>query len=428
MMTLMSGDIAGRIVMTDHSKDPRTFPHNNPQDPFLEGADRPDLRIDPFIYLVDTNGTIILNNRNQGPLKKQIDQSLLAYEHSIQKLTLNQEAFYLVKSPIEMDEEIIGWVVMVDSKQNLSRVNQEYTLLAIMVISLALLGWGAIYILTSRLTKPIKDMAKAAKHIANGDYQIELANKGHEKEVYELTQSFMEMSNKLERLESLRTELLAGVTHELKTPITSISGLLQAIKDDVVTKEEAQEFLKLSLNETDKMKKMVDDLLAFNQFAANAVEVNKASHDINDLIEDAVDSWKIPQENSQIKVNLNCLNYPVDVNVDPIRFQQIMTNLLNNAKNAMNQGEEVNINIQEDAKMVMIDVEDRGKGIPEEEQAFIFERFYRGEGKKYHVRGLGLGLPLSKMISQALGGDLKLLCSSPKGTTFRISLPKNSDQ
>src|SRR5699024_3824015 len=131
---------------------------------------------------------------------------------------------------IEMDEEIIGWVVMVDSRQNLSRVNQEYTLLAIMIVSLALLGWGAIYILTSRLSKPIKDMAKAAKHIANGNYQIELANKGNEKEVYELAQSFTEMSKKLERLEALRTELLAGVTHELKTPITSISGLLQAIK------------------------------------------------------------------------------------------------------------------------------------------------------------------------------------------------------
>ena len=89
---------------------------------------------------------------------------------------------------------------------------------------------------------------------------MELSTNGSkEQEVYELIHSFKEMTSKLEKLEALRTELLAGVTHELKTPITSISGLLQAMKDDVVSGEEAKEFLKISLNETEKMKKMVED-------------------------------------------------------------------------------------------------------------------------------------------------------------------------
>lgn len=102
-----------------------------------------------------------------------------------------------------------------------------------------------------------------------------------------------------------------------------------------------------------------------------------------------------------------------------------MTNLQNNAKQAMDQAGEIEATLHEDEAQILIDVADSGKGIPTEEQPFIFERFYRGEGKKYQVRGLGLGLSLSKMIAQALGGDLVLLKSSPDGTVFRLYVPKS---
>ncbi|MCJ7841634.1 HAMP domain-containing histidine kinase [Lederbergia sp. NSJ-179] len=427
MMVLLSGDIAGRISMTDEQGKSKPFPGKNP--PALPPSKQEggkDLMLNPFTYIIDTEGTIISSNRLRGPFAQQIPPSVLQNENTIQEHFLNDMDVYVVKSPIEMEEEVIGWVVMVESKQNLSRVKQEYTQLAIMIISLALLGWAAIYILTTRLSKPIKDVATAAKHIAEGNYRIDLPNNSKEKEVYELIHSFEEMTKKLERLESLRTELLAGVTHELKTPVTSISGLLQAIKDGVVTGEEAKEFVNLSLHETEKMKKMVEDLLAFNQFAAKAVDVNKKRHDLNDVVEGAVYSWNVPQDERGTKVNLTLLGSPVEVNIDPIRFQQIMTNLLNNAKQAMDQAGEIDVTLHEEAAHILIDVKDVGKGIPAEEQPFIFERFYRGEGKKYKVRGLGLGLSLSKMIAQALGGDLVLLKSSPSGTVFRIYLPKNN--
>src|SRR5690625_4132328 len=118
-------------------------------------------------------------------------------------------------------------------------------------------------------------MAQAAEQIKEGNYQITLKEEDvQELEVYELIHAFKEMSQRLEQLETLRTELLAGVTHELKTPVTSISGLIQAVNDDVVEGEEAKEFIEISLKETTKMKKMVEDLLAFNSFAANAVPLS----------------------------------------------------------------------------------------------------------------------------------------------------------
>jgi len=418
LMSLLAENMADHIIAKNDLDQ-----GERPPDFFKEREMRTELEIDPFTYIVDADGKIISSNRPKGPLGQQIQPSVLENEDAFQKLNIDNQTFYAVKSPIEIDDSVIGWVVMMDSKDKLTHVNQEYTQLAIMIISLALLGWAAIFVLSTRLSKPITDVAEAAKHVAEGNYQINLSTDSKEKEVYELINSFKEMTAKLERLESLRTELLAGVTHELKTPVTSISGLLQALKDEVVTGDEAKEFINVSLNETEKMKTMVEDLLAFNQFATNAVSVNKEILNINEVVEDAIFAWEIAQK-EEIEVTLYKLSKQVKIKVDPIRFQQIMANLLNNAKHAMENRGEIHVSLTEEHPHVFIEVSDTGVGIPEKEQPFIFERFFRGEKKKYKIRGLGLGLALSKMIAQALGGDLILLKSSPDGTAFRITLPK----
>nr|WP_106778937.1 HAMP domain-containing sensor histidine kinase [Lysinibacillus timonensis] len=403
----------------------RPFPQDE-MDKLFSGREehRMDFKMDPFQYVVDTNGEVVFSNRPFGPIADLVSTTVIESDKQTQKIAMEGTNFYVVKSPIVVDELTIGWVLMVDSEEKLAEVKQEYTLLLLFIISLALLGWAVIYMLTKRLSKPIQYVANAAKQVADGNYQIELPSDRKEQEVDDLIQSFRGMTQKLERLESLRTELLAGVTHELKTPVTSISGLLQAIKDEVVTGEDAKEFIAISLNETEKMKKMVEDLLAFNQFAANVLDVNCEVQLIDDVVEDAIYTWGTLKDNQKLELKLSLLNQDVKVNIDSIRFQQIMTNLLNNAQQAIEGPGVIQVTISEDNTNVYVDVKDSGKGISEEEQGYIFERFYRGNEKKYKVRGLGLGLSLSKMIAQALGGDLRLVESSPIGTTFQIVLKK----
>ncbi|RKJ25482.1 sensor histidine kinase, partial [Butyricicoccus sp. 1XD8-22] len=140
------------------------------------------------------------------------------------------------------------------------------------------------------------------------------------------------------------------------------------------------------------MKKMVEDLLAFNQFAANVLDVNCEVLLINDVVKEAMYSWEISQDDKTIELNVHYLEKPVEVAIDPIRFQQIMTNLLNNAQQAMEDSGKISVVISDNESSVYIDVIDVGNGIPREEQDYIFERFYRGNEKKYRVRGLGLGL------------------------------------
>jgi signal transduction histidine kinase len=110
-----------------------------------------------------------------------------------------------------------------------------------------------------------------------------------------------------------------------------------------------------------------------------------------------------------------------------MRFQQIMTNLLNNAKHAMKESGHITIECSESLTQLLITVTNNGPPISEEEQPFIFDRFFRGEKKKYEVRGLGLGLPFSQMLARAMNGDLFLQSSSNEGTSFTITLPLHTD-
>nr|WP_245350088.1 HAMP domain-containing sensor histidine kinase [Cytobacillus eiseniae] len=421
MTKLMAEEIANRFVDISEGR-----PNREVSGLLTNRGRFMNIESDPSIYIVDTIGTILSSNRPTDRMFRQFPREILSNEKNVQKLTFEEDGrnFYVVKAPIDTQNFSLGWVVIIELEENLTRVNQEYRQLAIMIISLALLGWAAIYYLSRRLANPIKDVARAAKQVQAGDYNIDLPDDMKELEVYELVQSFKEMSNRLQKLESLRTELLAGVTHELKTPVTSISGLLQALNDNVVTGEDAKEFLKLSLNETSKMKIMVEDLLAFNSFAANAIPVTMETHEIKKLLLDFIHQWEIVQEDESIVMTVTPLKESRIVHVDPMRLQQILSNLLNNAKHAIEGTGKIDVILAENSNQVIIDITDTGSGIPLEEQDLIFERFFRGEGKKYKVRGLGLGLPFSKMIAQSIGGDLVLTESTAAGTTFRITLPK----
>ena len=409
--------------LTDVENPTNDVPNRFIGDP--EKFSRQDIK--PKVYITNTDGDV-LNERAMGPKITKIPKEVLT--SSDEKQTLKDldgisQTYYMVKKKVEIDEKHVGWVVVMEDEKMMTRSNQAYGQLALMIGALALIGLGAIYYLTSRLVRPIREVAVAAKQIQEGNYAISLPDHPKEREVYELVTSFTEMANRLEQLEAMRTELLAGVTHELKTPVTAIDGLLQALKDGVVTGEEAREFVQMAMVETKKMKTMVGDLLAFNSFAVNAIPLKFETKEINSYVENTMKQWQTTQEFEEVQITLDEHVEPIHLSIDPIRFQQICTNLWTNAAQAMHEQGQIHIRLQADKEKVRIFVQDEGSGIPKEEQPFIFDRFYRGENKKYAIRGLGLGLPLSKMMAQSMQGDLRLVHSDEQGTCFVIELKRN---
>lgn len=421
MMTIYAEQMVDRITNVDDGT--RELPREGM---IGGGTNPPKLDIKPQLYITNLKGEV-LNKNQMGPPLLAIEKNVLNSSETKQTIKLAngiEETFYIVKKKVKVDKKQLGWVVVMESEKNMTHTNQALGQLAILIGALALIGLGAIYYLTSRLTKPIQQVANAAKMVQEGNYALDLPDDSPEAEVHDLVQSFKEMTGRLEQLESMRTELLAGVTHELKTPVTAIDGLLQALKDGVVAGDEAREFVQMAMIETKKMKTMVGDLLAFNSFAVNAIPIKLEARDINQFMQDTIAQWAITQENAAVKIDCRPLSQEESIFVDPVRFQQIFTNLFTNAAQAMKDQGHIHVRLESTSTAIAIYVRDEGPGIPLAEQQLIFDRFYRGEDKKYMIRGLGLGLPLSKMMAQSINGDLQLVKSDETGTEFVLKLYK----
>ena len=159
----------------------------------------PRREIDPTVYVTDLLGTVLATNR---PFSQTVVNNFyenIENQDEIQQSQMNGEKYTIVKRSIVIDEELAGYVFAVESNETLTEVKQEYGLLALMILCMGLLGWGAIYTLSKRLSKPITDVAAAAKRVENGQYTISLPTNIKEKEVDELVTSFKEMVTRLEQ-------------------------------------------------------------------------------------------------------------------------------------------------------------------------------------------------------------------------------------
>lgn len=311
------------------------------------------------------------------------------------------------------------------AEKTILQLRRMYISLGLFISLIGLVGWLVIYFLSRRLTRPLRDLAKAAHNVAQGDYHLISPQDGEdirELEIQQLVQSFQYMIVRLKNLEQLRTELLAGVSHELKTPLTSIRGMIQAVQSGVVEGQEADEFLNISLNEAIRLQKMVQDLLELQSLEAGTVDLGKEPVHLNELINKVILQIKAMDEYEEIELVFQPPNRPMVISGDADRIRQILLNLISNSRDAGATQISVHLFNGPEMNQATIDVEDNGKGIDEEDLENIFERFYRGHSGRKKRHGLGVGLNISRILARAHGGDLRLVKTSPSGTVFRILL------
>lgn len=321
----------------------------------------------------------------------------------------------------------LGNVYVLQSKKALRYIPQEeIRFFTVLLLFLIVLSWLTIYLLSRKLAKPIQRVAAAASQISAGQYDIRLSADAKEREIHELLVSFREMAGKLRQFEHSRAVMLAGVSHELKTPVTSIKGLVHAVREGVVEGAEAEEFLDTALHETERLQRMVADLLDYNALTAGMVSVRRDKLEAGPLLAEIVYQWKLTQPAHVLEPEVELPEEPVFIGGDALRIQQIIVNLLNNAVQAATPCAPVRLRAvltTAERGEAEICIADNGPGVPPENRERIFEAFFSSGARKTAPRGLGLGLTFSRLLAEAMGGALELRPDDGQGCRFALTLP-----
>lgn len=274
-----------------------------------------------------------------------------------------------------------------------------------------------LYFFSKRFTRPLVDMRNVAQKISEGEYGHGIPVKGND-EVSDLAISLNSMAYKIRNLEEIRKDLIANVSHELKTPITTVQNFIQGILDGVIEEKDAERYLGVALDETKRLGKLTNELLELSSFEKKVSHLNKEWVNLEKLVREVLMqlNFEIDKKNIQL---MEQLQPEVHGYVDRIRMKQVLINILNNAIRFTPEEGAIRVELMDRGENFSIEVIDSGPGIRPEEIPFVYERFYKGDKSRKRTTGFGLGLTISKHIMDAHGGDISILSLTQEGKEAR---------
>lgn len=286
----------------------------------------------------------------------------------------------------------------------------------------SVVGLGAAILLSRWLVAPLGQLEKGTQAVAEQRLDYRLPETGSQ-EVKSVARAFNQMTAKLERQETLRRNLLADVTHELRHPVHVIQGSLQAVLDGVYPLN--LEEIALMFEQTQHLAVLVDDLHSLARAEAHELPLYRQSTDIGTLVKDLSDAMTPLADEKELKLEVNTPSTPLVMTVDPQRLRQVVQNLLSNALRYTPNGGTVKVNVKEGEKEATITVQDTGMGIPADDLPRVFDRFYRGDASRNRAEGgAGLGLAIAKAIAEAHGGSIAADSKGAnQGSIFTLRLP-----
>ena len=269
-------------------------------------------------------------------------------------------------------------------------------------------------ILSRRLTLPLQRLMLATRAIASGVYSNRVPLSGRD-EMAQLAESFNIMANALETQEKLRKKLLANAAHELRTPLMVIRGELEGMMDGVLPME--RENLQSLHEEAGRLAAILEGLDDLTRAEASVLSLQRQSFQLAPFLASIEERFSRQANDKGIRFKMECAD-DVTVCADPDRLSQILINLFSNALKATSAGGEVCLMARMAGDCAVLEMSDTGKGIPEKDLPYIFERFYRLESS-----GLGLGLAIVSELVNAHGGSICVTCAEGKGATFTVTMP-----
>ena len=400
------------------------------------------------IYLLDGEGRIlsyfthpdekiIRHQIEVAPLQRFIDSGGWEVVQGADPRTENaKKPFSAAKLQMGEDTGYVYVILRGESyDRSLETVGNNYYIRSGLNTFLTALGLTILtgLILFSLLTRRLKQLSNGVRAFQTGklDYRITITGKD---ELSDLGRTFNEMAetiqkgmDELKHARKERTDLIANISHDLRSPLTSIRGHLETIllKDKILTDEEKRNFLEITIKNVSGFQKLVEELFDLARLESRAIRLQKEDFPLAELVQDVVLKVK-PQADFK---NVNIKFIPGEslspVSADIALIERVLTNILENALAHTPEEGHISINLNTDGNYQELKIADTGPGIPPEDLPFIFERFYRADKSRSRMEsGTGLGLAIAKEIVGLHGGGLKAENRKEGGALFRITLPE----
>ena len=300
------------------------------------------------------------------------------------------------------------------------KLSRVFILLTIAVLFLTLI---ATILVVRNMVRPMKNMAIAARKFAAGDLAARAPLPKYQDELYDMTMSFNSMADAMQNSEETRRGLIASVSHDLRTPMTSIAGFVDGILDGTIKPEKQEHYLRIISDETKRLARMANGMLALSKLEASR-EVEKTLFDISELVRRIIIGFEQKLTEKRIEVELDIPEQQM-IKAEHDSLFQAVYNLIDNAVKFTDVSGKITVYMAENAGKLQCNVINTGSQIPPEKLKFIFDRFYKGDtSRNRNSSGSGLGLYITKTVIKQHGGDI-FVRSSDEKTEFCFSIPLN---
>lgn len=387
------------------------------------------------VWIVSRDGHIVADSSN---VSNPPNVNLNDLDPDFLKKTLSENTMFegLLYEPmlsiihrVDYNFQLRGYIVLHSPMSEIeSRANiylDVINILFLIFFTLLLVIFVYIYYIT---VKPLKNLMKAAKEYSseNYNYKLNLGNLGLS-EYRDLGAAISYMAREISMLDDYQKKFVANISHDFRSPLTSIKGYAEAILDGTIPTDMQDKYLNIILFETERLTDLTADLLELNRFENRSALLDIVSFDINLIIKKTAESFEGVCIDKKITLNLIFSSDETYVDADIGNIQQVLYNLIDNAIKFSHSNSQIDVSTEEKGEKIFVSVKDYGVGIPKDSIKKIWERFYktdssRGKDKK----GTGLGLAITKEIIQAHNENINVISTEGVGTEFIFSLVKSA--
>ena len=395
-----------------------------------------DTFLNAEIWIINPSGRMILSSR----LPINVDEAIVieGFDSTIMgKSNYTTGTFFdsfsedmlSVFSPIVADYKVKGYVVIHASMHDIMMLSDRYLrvcyLLLVILFALSLI---ILFFFTIMVYRPLKKITHATEQYALGNMHYEFTLDSDDEMGY-LGASLSYMASQIARSEDNQKKFIANVSHDFRSPLTSIRGYLEAMLDGTIPPEMHEKYIGIVLSETERLTKLTNSLLSLNNLNMAGVVLDMSDFDINKVIRNTAASFEGTCKNKQISINLILTGEELTVHADETKIQQVLYNLLDNAIKFSHHNSTITIETTEKHSKVFVSVKDQGIGIPKEDQKLVFDRFYKSDlSRGRDKKGTGLGLSIVKEIIMAHNEHINVISTEGVGTEFVFSLAKVDDE